>query len=212
MIAAAEYPWKKARNSSHDYLAPSILRAMNDAGVSGDARILDAGCGGGYILQWLSRNGYREIWGFDVSESGIRVAREEFPELVGRFEVHNAYEKRLPDRFPQAGYRAVLSVEVIEHLYSPRAYLANIRSWLKPGGHLILTTPYHGFLKNLAIALTNSFDRHVNPLEEGGHIRFFSKDTLSRILRETGFEPLKFYGCGRTAHLWKSLVVAAEAQ
>jgi len=71
-------------------------------------------------------------------------------------------------------------VEVIEHLYSPKTYLANIYNWLKDDGYLILTTPYHGYLKNLAIALFNKFDNHFNPLWEGGHIKFF-QNTLCLI-------------------------------
>lgn len=45
-------------------------------------------------------------------------------------------------------------MEVIEHLYSPRTFAAFIRSILEAngGGRFILTTPYHGYLKNLSIA------------------------------------------------------------
>jgi len=69
----------------------------------------------------------------------------------------------------------VVSVEVIERLYSPKKYLENINRWLKPGGYLATITPYHGYLKNLAIALINGFDFRFNPLweRERGKFRLF---------------------------------------
>ncbi len=101
-------------------------------------------------------------------------------------------------------------MEVLEHLYSPVKYLKNIYNWLDNPGYLILTTPYHGYFKNLLIVLFNKFDKHFDPLWEGGHIRFFSTKTLHKILRETGFYPIRFYGSGRFPFLWKSIIVVAE--
>lgn len=205
-----EYSWQKARNASHEYLVPVILRALRDYSVPKGAQILDAGCGGGYVMHKLVESGFHEVWGFDSSMSGIHVARTSFGSLQERVRVHNAYEKDLPAPFPANNYRVILSVEVIEHLYAPKTYLQNISSWLSEDGHLIITTPYHGFLKNLAIALTNSFDRHVDPLNEGGHIKLFSRSTLERILQSVGFRSLDFYGCGRVRYLWKSMIMVAR--
>ena len=166
--------------------------------------------GGGYVLNGLYKSGYENVYGFDVSESGIKVAKENFINIRDRFEVHSGYDYELQEPFSSINYDIVLSVEVIEHLYSPKSYLKNIKGWLKENGYLILTTPYHGYLKNLAISLSNRFDGHFTPLWEGGHITFFSKNTLYSLLEQTGFEILKFYGSGRLPYLWKSMVVVAQ--
>ena len=47
---------------------------------------------------------------------------------------------------------AVFSTEVVEHVYLPRPFARNCHAFLKPGGMLIVTTPYHGYLKNVASA------------------------------------------------------------
>jgi 2-polyprenyl-6-hydroxyphenyl methylase/3-demethylubiquinone-9 3-methyltransferase len=73
----------------------------------------------------------------------------------------------------------VISLEVVEHVYAPRSFAATIFDLLEPGGIAVLSTPYHGYLKNLAIAALNGFDKHVNPLWDYGHIKFWSQRTLS---------------------------------
>lgn len=204
------YNWEEPKTCAHDYLVGTLVRTLDRVNVPETAQILDAGCGGGYVMSELYRRGYENVWGVDASASGIETSQKSFPEIKDRFEIHDAYEDGLPNLFPEGDYDLVISVEVIEHLYSPKKYLENINRWLKPGGHVLITTPYHGYLKNLAIALINGFDFHFNPLWDGGHVKFFSKNTICKILRDTNFEPIDFTGSGRLPYLWKSMVIVAK--
>lgn len=207
-----DYGWDKPKTHAHNYLLKELKESLSELGISLESKILDAGCGGGYVLGELYKSGYKNIWGFDSSISGIDVTKKNYPEIKDRVGLHDAYIKTLPDTLPDGGYDLVLSIEVIEHLHSPKTYLQNINYWLKPGGYLILTTPYHGYIKNLAIALINGFDSHFNPNWEGGHVKFFSKKTLFEKLNFTGFTPIKFSGSGRIPFVWKSMVVTAQSQ
>ena len=62
---------------------------------------------------------------------------------------------------------------------------------------MVVTTPYHGYAKNLALAVTGRFDGHWVPLSDYGHIKFFSKRTLGMLARECGVEPTRWYRLGR---------------
>ena len=73
-----------------------------------------------------------------------------------------------------------------------------------------MSTPYHGYLKNLALAMTGKLDGHFSVLWDGGHIKFFSRATLERMLTDQGFEVLAFAGAGRLPLLWKSMLVNAR--
>jgi 2-polyprenyl-3-methyl-5-hydroxy-6-metoxy-1,4-benzoquinol methylase len=204
-----EYKWEEPDTCAHKYITPVIIKIIRDLNLNSDAKILDAGCGGGNLVYTLYKMGFNSIYGFDASKSGIDVAKKNFPEISNQFFIHDAYETKLPTGIP-VKFNVIISMEVIEHLYSPKTYLENIYKWLEDDGYLILTTPYHGYLKNLAIALLNKFDNHFNPLWEGGHIKFFSKYTLFQILKDVGFRPIKFSGCGRIPYLWKSMVVLCK--
>jgi len=203
-----DYGWNTPKTQAHEYLLPCILNLLNEIPISKSSFVLDAGCGG-YMMSKIYDAGYKNVFGFDVSESGIEIAKENFKYISDRFVVHNAYEKILPKSFPNK-FDLIISTEVIEHLYSPKIYLDNINLWLNHNGFLILTTPYHGYLKNVVLALSNKFDSHFNPLWEGGHIKFFSRFTLNELLNCYEFKEVKFRGCGRIPYFWKSMIIVGE--
>ena len=205
----SEYKWGKPETDAHQYIFPVIFSLIEGYKVPKNALILDAGCGGGNLLSVLYGYGFENIYGFDISKSGIETALKCFPFLKGKVFVHDGYDKDLPLDIPQQ-FDVVISLEVIEHLFSPDTYLRNVNKWLKEEGFLIISTPYHGFLKNVVIALLGKFDTHFNPLFEGGHIKFFSMATLAKLLSKNGFDILKFKGAGRVPYLWKSMVIVAQ--
>lgn len=107
-------------------------------------------------------------------------------------------------------FDVAVSTEVVEHLYRPKELFVRASELLHPGGRLILTTPYHGYLKNLAIALSNKWDAHHDVTWEGGHIKFFSNQALKRMAESVGFERVEFSGLGRLPYLWKSTLMVAR--
>jgi 2-polyprenyl-6-hydroxyphenyl methylase/3-demethylubiquinone-9 3-methyltransferase len=104
----------------------------------------------------------------------------------------------------------IVSSEVIEHLFLPRRLPETAFALLRPGGLFILTTPYHGYMKNLALSLMNKWDDHHTVHHDGGHIKFFSEKTLRELLENSGFAALTFNNAGRLPWLWKSMVCRAQ--
>jgi len=186
----------------HSYNLPAIQKLM----PKGTHQLLDAGCGNGYVSNWLSGLGHK-VWGSDYSESGVELAQNNFPDL-------NFFQADLlagpPKVIPVGGYDGVVTLEVIEHLFDPEKFLENLYSAIKPGGFLLLTTPYHGYVKNLALSLINQWDGHFMVNSAGGHIKFFSPKTLHRMMKEVGFEPIKTVGSGRGPLMWCSMVSLAR--
>ena len=191
---------------AHAYLAPAVLRLVRALCPEPSARILDLGCGNGYVASLLARLGYRVI-GVDVSEDGIALARRAYPEV--EFYVCSVYEDRLAE-IVKGEVDCVLALEVIEHLFWPARLFEQSYLLLREGGWLIISTPYHGYLKNLVISLLGGWDRHFEVEREGGHIKFFSKRTLGRMAEAVGFRNLRFQGAGRLPWLWKSMILVAQ--
>ena len=174
--------------------------------ISPQTRVLDVGCGNGFTCGEFLRKGCSVV-GIDLSRSGIEIARRNFPQA--RFEVLAA-DDNLLGNLDEQPFDIVISTEVVEHLYAPRSYALGCYNALKPGGRFICTTPYHGYLKNLVLAVAGKWDAHANPLWDGGHIKLWSRKTLSKLLFETGFHNPQFRGAGRLPFLWMTMVMAVD--
>jgi 2-polyprenyl-3-methyl-5-hydroxy-6-metoxy-1,4-benzoquinol methylase len=194
---------KSGLRGCHSYVLPCLLNLCAD--LPPHSRILDVGCGNGALAAQFAQRGHSVV-GVDMAEAGIRIARKSCP--AGRFEVLGA-DRYVLERLQEEPFDLVYSSEVIEHLYDPRSFMAGCFVATKPGGLFICTTPYHGYMKNLALSLTNGWDKHADPLFDGGHIKLFSFRKLSQLMTEAGFRDLKFRGTGRLPYLWKSMVIAS---
>lgn len=116
--------------------------------------VADLGCGNGSMLAQFRDYGW-ELQGLDMSQSGLTEASKENPHIHFR----GADLTTDLSSHPLAGSRDVLiSTEVVEHVFLPRIYARNRQALLKPSGFLIISTPYHGYLKNLALGLTGKMD------------------------------------------------------
>ena len=204
--AAKDYQYAdESPSHAHAYLLPAVEKAL--AGYFAESgrprRVFDLGCGNGSVAQRLSGLGY-EVSGVDPSAEGIAVANRHFPQL--ELQVGSAYDD-LQARF--GSFPAVYSLEVVEHVYNPRQYAATLFSLVESGGLAIVSTPYHGYLKNLAIGATGNFDHHFDPLWDHGHIKFWSNAKLEILMREAGFRTFRLQRVGRFAPLAKSVIVCA---
>ena len=193
---SAEFNW------SDSYLLPPLRLMLGRA----RGPVLDIGCGNGAISRALLEDGY-DVYGIDASESGIAIASESCPE---RFFLHDVTVACLPKALADKQFVTVISTEVITHLYAPRILMDFARRVLVDDGELIVSAPYHGYLKNLALAVSGKLDAHFSVLWDGGFIKFFSRRTLEQMLHERGFVVTDFVGAGRCPYLWKSMLVKAK--
>ena len=171
----------------------------------GARRVVDIGCGNGALCRELANRGY-EVVGCDPSTDGVRYAQSAAPTLV----FHQIGVDDDPSAVGNENFDVAIATEVIEHLIKPRNLLRFAKCLLRPSGHVIITTPYHGYLKNLVLALSNKWDSHLTPFWDGGHIKFWSRKTLSQLLNDAGFRVVRFIGAGRIPFLWKSMIIIAQ--
>ncbi|MFB6241328.1 MAG: class I SAM-dependent methyltransferase [Candidatus Nanosalina sp.] len=145
-----------------------------------DGRVLDAGCGTGYLSGELVDEGF-EVVSIDLDEERIERGRE-----LGRFQdarVGDVSGLDLDDR----SFDGVVSVDVIEHLEDPGEFVEEASRVLRPGGVLAVKTPnrfthdlYQIFLVgNLGLLRGETLEFHPNVM--------FPRE-LERLLRDHGFE------------------------
>jgi 2-polyprenyl-6-hydroxyphenyl methylase/3-demethylubiquinone-9 3-methyltransferase len=199
------YHYRSARNSpAHDYLLPALMSQLDALRGTGDRPALfDLGCGNGSVAAHLSEHSWN-VTGVDPSLQGIAAANATYPQL--KLEAGSAYDD-LVTRFGR--FPIVYSLEVVEHVYAPKDYAKTLFDLVEPGGKAIISTPYHGYLKNLALAVSGKMDAHFTVLWDHGHIKFWSIPTLTTLLKNTGFEDIHFLRVGRVPVLAKSMIAIA---
>ncbi len=201
-IESGSYRYKSsAVGHTHAYLQPHLDKLLRSIGPE---RVFELGCGNGNIAASMRSLGC-DVTAIDLSETGIATARSSFPGI--RFEVASAYDD-LAAAF--GTFPMVVCLDVIEHLYFPKTCAARIFEMLEPGGRAVISTPYHGYLKNIALAVTGKMDAHFTALWDGGHIKFFSASTLRKLLAEQGFVDIRISRIGRIPTLAKSMVAVAQ--
>ena len=200
------YGWHSVEGPhSCDYLSPEIIRILRDLNVQ---RVLDVGSGNGRLCFDLSSAGFL-VTGVDNDIEGVKLSRSVYPHL--KFYYFGVQDDPMELVDLEGAFDAVVSTEVIEHLFSPHLLPRYARATIRKGGYLIVTTPYHGYIKNLALSILNKWDFHHTALWEGGHIKFWSRSTLAELLENNGFNVIRFKGVGRFPYLWKSMILVARA-
>lgn len=200
-----KYGWHSAQETySTSYIAPRVKTLLADLKVK---RIADLGAGNGGLCGQLASDGYKVV-GIEYDKNGVEIAKEAHPGVnFYNFGVQDDPRDLLSC---EAQFEAVISTEVIEHLFSPHLLPQYAGAILQEGGYLIVTTPYHGYFKNLALSVFNKWDKHHTALWHGGHIKFWSRKTLTELLEKNGFMVTSFSGVGRFPYLWKSMVLVAR--
>jgi 2-polyprenyl-6-hydroxyphenyl methylase/3-demethylubiquinone-9 3-methyltransferase len=200
-----EYGYTDAKlGCSSHYVLPAVKEVLRD--LPPHSVVADLGCGNGSMLAQFQQRRW-ELHGLDMSRSGLAKAAQAYPGI--QFEYADLTTD-LSSHALAGTCDVVVSTEVVEHVFLPRIYAKNCHSLLKPKGVLVVSTPYHGYLKNLALAVTGKMDAHFTALWDYGHIKFWSQRTLSILLREVGFRVVLIRGVGRAPFLWKSMIIVAR--
>jgi len=176
-----------------------LLRVLQREGAR---RVLDVGAGDGALMLWLAERGY-DVEGLEISPNAVARARALDP--TASLVVHGVED--LPWPVDAGGFDVVTSFEVIEHLLRPRALVQGAATALRPNGCFVFSTPFHGLLKNVALAV-GAFDSHY--AVEGPHIRFFTDRALKMLLEQCGFDLVETAHLGRVWGLWANVVVTAR--
>lgn len=205
--AYTEFEWRSesaANGASGEKLTDFFVRQVQR--IDGVRSICDLGCGNGHIAGRLASLGYH-VTGIDGSRSGIGIAQRAYPNV--NF-IEALIDRDLAQQTALSEFDLVISSDVIEHLYRPSDLLEAAYALLKPCGEVLIGTPYHGYLKNLALALSGRMESHFSVLHDGGHIKFFSVKTLSQLMMAHAFTDLSFSFYGRAPWLWKNMICHAR--
>jgi SAM-dependent methyltransferase len=145
-------------------------------------RLLEIGSAYGLFLD-VARNDFRELLGIDLTDEGVEYTRErlKLPAIQGDFLQHD---------FGDSRFDVVCMWDTIEHLRRPDLYVEKIASITEPGALLTITT---GDAQSVVARWRGAKWRMIIPPI---HLHFFSKNTLTSLLDNHGFDVIYNRYCG----------------
>jgi 2-polyprenyl-3-methyl-5-hydroxy-6-metoxy-1,4-benzoquinol methylase len=132
----------------------------------------------------------------------------------GNFKARTAFEqldfndRTTVDSFCRAHtdeFDLVLGIEVIEHVQNPWEYVANLKSMVRPGGYIILSTPnISSWYSRLSFFLNGRFHQFEDGDRHYGHINPIAEDELRLICERAGLVVEGMRPGGWLPRLWLS--------
>lgn len=172
-------------------------------------RVLDIGCGNGLVLYHLVEQ-YKEITGIEPCSKRYSAAKERLNKVQKPVEI---LQCRIEDGInkPDGWFDTIIWSDVIEHVIDVFGAMSEVSRLLKIGGVLVTITPNAAYLRRrirflfgkFPVTTSNKKSLKIIPgvIYEGGHVHYFTFDTLKAIYRQVGIRPVKTVGYGRLGRL-----------
>lgn len=183
------------------------LELLRDIG--NPARILDVGCGEGYITGEIKRAfPDSDVHGLDYSLSAVRKAHARFPDIS--FSVGDALQRH----YPEGPFDVVVYNNLWEHVTDPIGLANRAKEVLRPGGYVIVSTPSRFRTTNLVRAILGKKPRmmskhHVTEYTVGQVKEQFAWagfEVVKALSRSAGIGTLRSRMVGQIFSLWTALV------
>ncbi len=165
------YDLQPSRNMRYHFFFKELKRL--DLNLK-DLKILDFGCGNGYLIDLLIREynlNPENVFGYDISNKAIEIAKKYKGKFISSLSGLNEY------------FDIIICVDVIEHIKNDQKLIKNLNNLLKNGGHIILST--------------SSYNFYWNKMDDlGGHIRRYNLKELNKKFTDNYFSKKALYTYG----------------
>jgi 2-polyprenyl-6-hydroxyphenyl methylase / 3-demethylubiquinone-9 3-methyltransferase len=161
--------------------------------ASKDVKVLDVGCGAGFLANDLARKGL-SVTGVDLSPESVKVAAAHDETNSVRYEVADA--ARLP--YPDQSFDVVTAMDFLEHVEDPAAIIKEMGRVLKPGGLFFYHTFNRNFLCWLVVIkmvewIVKNTPKHMHVLRlfiKPSELEAYCQNSGMRTIDITGLRPV----------------------
>lgn len=177
-IDAEVFDYYRDRNDKLEQVSVSLLRRSIIRQIPLNTRfLLDVGCGCAYIAKHFINSGTRVV-SLDVAQANAEKALKKYPSDNHAAVVADVFA--LP--FKENTFDCIVASEIIEHTVDPHAFVEALKRVLKPGGTLIISTPYKEKIEySLCI--------HCNcKTPKNAHLHSFDKNNMRSLHSTSGLE------------------------
>lgn len=151
-----------------------------------ETKFLDFGCGAGFFLDTLKANGHKHIYGLELNAKRLKVIEEKGYSSINSLEHYDLY------------FDVITLWDVAEHLIAPVSTFKILCEKLNNNGVLVIgTSRIDDFVDKTAFGYSMWADPPF-------HTILYSKKTLQKILKNSGFEKTWIENKHTLANIYKS--------
>lgn len=156
-----------------DHLSPILKK------LSPNARILEIGCGNGFVLEKLYKMGFKNLYGVEPSQNAIFKANKIIKKLI----INDVFR---PGLFKPIYFDLIFFMQTFDHIPNPNQFLRTCHKLLKPGGFIFA-------LNHNINSFSSKILKEKSPIIDIEHPYLFSFTTISKIFKKNKFKVLNIY-------------------
>lgn len=172
--------------------------------VEPNKKVLDVGCATGRIAEKLKKEKKCFVVGIEINEAMAKIAEKRCNKVI----VANAELLKSID-FPKKYFDIILFADVLEHCRNPGEILQNLRKYLSDKGYILISIPNVANWEIRLKLLLGKFDYKRGTILDDGHLKFFTLDSIKRLIEQSGFKVLEVKTRNAVlkhlGRLWKTL-------
>jgi SAM-dependent methyltransferase len=144
-----------------------------------DAKILEIGCGNGFLLKSLYDMGYKDVCGVEPSLDALKKSDKTIRDKI-------VSDVLTPGTFKSGEFSLICFFQLLDHIPDPDDFLNICYKILSPGGFILA---FNHDVESLQARLL----KEKSPIIDIEHTYFFAKETIKKIFEKHNFLPLKVY-------------------
>jgi SAM-dependent methyltransferase len=162
-------------------LTASYLSALKEvlARLPKTAKILEIGCGSGFVLKALSEMGYKNVFGIEPSSDAVGNADKSVKDKI----ITDIFRAGI---FQPQTFDFIFFFQTFDHIQDPNGFLNLCYQLLLPGGYILA---FNHDADSLAVKIFGE----KSPVIDIEHTCFYSKKTIKKIFEKNNFQPIKIY-------------------
>ncbi|GGE00164.1 class I SAM-dependent methyltransferase [Rhizobium anhuiense] len=164
-------------------------KAQSILGDSRRGRLLDVGCGEGFVMAEFASRGWT-VAGIDFSAVGVENMNREMADRVEQGDIFALLQAHIA---ANTTYDLVWLGNVLEHVLDPIGLMEALRLLVEPGGLLVVTVPNDGNAYHETLLSNGDIDRRFW-IAIPDHMSYFTADSLKITAKATGWDTLAIIG------------------
>lgn len=148
--------------------------------VKNGSKVLDIGCAGGYLGEYLINEKKCEVWGIEPNNQDAGIAKTKNYKIV----ISKKIEEAINDsEFLDQSFDFILLADVLEHLSKPEELLSEIKKNLKPGGKILISLPNVAHYSARINLLLGVWDMKDAGIMDKTHLHFYTLKTAKDLIK-----------------------------